>query len=174
MSSDLPRRNRFSLFRAKRLFFRPLRPFVFRRPRPLFRPTFPPDARSASVCNLISAMRGIALPRIRVYLYIYRYRVLPPALLLFDHAAGIYIRLRVLFPAARVCCFSHAKMSHCRTRSTCVAPRRIMLDGIGLGPSRTRVFAAREKFLCARPTRKFIFRTLGYPHIAARLPRCRS
>lgn len=118
MSSDLPRRNRFSLFRAKRLFFRPLRPFVFRRPRPLFRPTFPPDARSASVCNLISAMRGIALPRIRVYLYIYRYRVLPPALLLFDHAAGIYIRLRVLFPAARVCCCFHPG----------IAPRPVSFD----------------------------------------------
>lgn len=93
MSSDLPRRNRFSLFRAKRLFFRPLRPFVFRRPRPLFRPAFPPAARSASVCNLISAMRDIALPHISLYISIpciyHLYRVLPFALRLFDHAAII-------------------------------------------------------------------------------------
>lgn len=37
----------------------------------------------------------------------------------------------------------------------------ILSYGTGLGPSRTRVFAAREKFLCARPTRKFIFRPHG-------------
>lgn len=88
MSSDLPRRNRFSLFRAKRLFFRPLRPFVFRRPRPLFRPT------RAFVINYITATRGIALPHISLYIYRYRvyhrYRVSPSALLLFDHAAIIF------------------------------------------------------------------------------------
>ena len=121
----------------------------------------------------------------------------------------IYIRLRVLFPAARIRCFLHPgiaprpvsfdmllsgvciacfalvrsrsrrhkilpaacfspppayivfPMRRCRTAARyhiCVAPRRIMSDGTGFGPSHTRTFAAREKFLCARPTRKFIFR----------------
>ena len=226
MSSDLPRRNRFSLFRAKRPFF-PLAP-PCSMPPPA--PSFPPDARSASVCNLISAMRDSVSARrshppraprarvilfplcavlpCRIYLYIYRYRVSPSALLLFDHAVGIYIRLRVLFTAARIRCFLHPgiaprpvsfdmllsgvciacfalvrsrslrhnirlrvhlpmfayvvfPMLRCRTAARdhiCVAPRRIMSYGTGLGPSRTRTFAAREKFLCARPTRKFIFR----------------
>ena len=92
MSSDLPRRNRFSLFRAKRPFFRSLRPALCRRPRPLFRPT------RAFVINYITATRGIALPHISLYISLYisipciyhRYRVLPSALLLFDHAAIIF------------------------------------------------------------------------------------
>lgn len=54
----------------------------------------------------------------RIYLYIYRYRVLPSALLLFDHATGIYIRLRVLFPAARIRCFLHPG----------IAPRPVSFD----------------------------------------------
>lgn len=75
-------------------FFRSLRPAVFRRPRPLFRPTFPPAARSASACDLISTTRGTALPHISLYISIpciyHLYRVLPSALLLFDHAAIKY------------------------------------------------------------------------------------
>lgn len=155
MSSDLPRRNRFSLFGTKRPFFRPLRPFVSLRPRPLFRPTLPPDARSASVCNLISAMRDIALPHISLYISIpcftvrfafvrsRRHNILPAA---YFSPLPAY----VVFPMQRRRTAAHDHI--------CVAPRRIMSYGTGLGPSRTRTFAAREKFLCARPTRKFIFR----------------
>lgn len=159
MSSDLPRRNRFSLFRAKRPFFRALRPSVFRRPRPLFCPAFPPAARSASVCNLISAMRGIALPRTSLYISIY---ISIPCFTV--RFAFVRSRRHKILPAA---CFSPLSayvvfpMQRRRTAAhdhICVAPRRIMSYGTGLGPSRTRTFAAREKFLCARPTRKFIFR----------------
>lgn len=117
MSSDLPRRNRFSVFGTKRPFFRPLRPALCRRPRPLFRP---PRAFVINYITYITATRGIALPHISLYIYryIYRYRVLPSALLLFDHAAGIYIRLRVLFPAARIRCFLHPG----------IAPRPVSFD----------------------------------------------
>lgn len=40
------------------------------------------------------------------------------------------IRLRVLFTAVRVCCFSHAKISHCRARSylRCPAPYHVLRD----------------------------------------------
>lgn len=191
MSSDLPRRNRFSLFGTKRPFFRPLRPFVSLRPRPLFRPTLPPDARSASVCNLISAMRDIALPHISLYIYryIYRYRVLPSALLLFDHAAiissseciyrcprmlffpcedvalphAIYLRRSAPYHVRRNRIWTIAYPHVCRTRKVFVRPT----DAQVYFPRPTVKLSAQRRTLAALPrvnvTRKTSLRASAAP-----------